>query len=55
MGSGTTGVACVRLRGARCVGIEIDPQCFDEARKRLRAEVAKAHQVELFPVQKAVG
>jgi site-specific DNA-methyltransferase (adenine-specific) len=54
MGSGTTGVACVRL-GRPFVGIELDPQCFDEARKRLQAEVATAHQVELFPVQKAGG
>lgn len=40
MGSGTTGVACVRL--GRCfVGIEIDRAYFDTARRRLSAELAK--------------
>lgn len=37
MGSGTTGVACVR-RGRRFVGIEIDPRGFAEAQARLEAE-----------------
>ena len=34
MGSGTTGVACVKL-GRRFVGIEIDPRYFDIACKRV--------------------
>ncbi len=37
MGSGTTGVACVR-RGRRFVGVEIDPSGFGEAAARLEAE-----------------
>jgi len=40
MGSGTTGVACVRL-DRRFVGIEIDRVYFDTARRRLSAELAK--------------
>ena len=40
MGSGTTGVACVRL-GRSFVGIEIDHAYFDIARRRLSAELAK--------------
>ena len=35
MGSGTTGVACVKL-GRRFIGIEIDPGYFDIACKRIR-------------------
>ncbi len=34
MGSGTTGVACVRL-GRRFVGIELEPKYFDIAVKRI--------------------
>jgi site-specific DNA-methyltransferase (adenine-specific) len=34
MGSATTGLACV-LTGRRFVGVEIDPACFEVARKRL--------------------
>ncbi len=34
MGSGTTGVACVEL-GRRFVGIEINPEYFDIARRRI--------------------
>lgn len=37
MGSGTTGVACLRL-GRKFVGIEKDPQYFQTARDRLAAE-----------------
>lgn len=36
MGSGTTGVACVRL-GRRFVGIEIEPKWFDAACRRIEA------------------
>jgi len=40
MGSGTTGVACVRY-GRNFVGIEKDPVYFEVARKRLEAEMAQ--------------
>lgn len=36
-GSGTTGVACLRL-GRRFLGIEVDPVMAETARERLRAE-----------------
>ena len=36
MGSGTTGVACVKL-GRRFIGIEIEPCYFDIACKRIEA------------------
>ncbi len=38
MGSGTTGVACVRL-GRKFIGIEIEPKYFDIAVKRIDAEI----------------
>lgn len=37
MGSGTTGVACVRT-GRRFIGIEIEPKYFEIAKKRIKAE-----------------
>ena len=40
MGSGTTGVACIRL-GRRFIGVELDPRYFDIARRRLEAELEK--------------
>lgn len=40
MGSGTTGVACVKL-GRRFTGIEIDPVYFDVACDRIRKAVAQ--------------
>ena len=40
MGSGTTGVACVRL-GRRFIGIEIEPKYFAIAVKRIKAELRK--------------
>lgn len=40
MGSGTTGVACIRT-GRRFVGVEIDAGYFDTARKRLERELAQ--------------
>lgn len=44
MGSGTTGVACVKI-GRRFIGIEIDPNYFDIACQRIEA----AHsQTDLF-------
>ena len=36
MGSGTTGVACV-TSGRRFIGIEIDPDYFDTACRRIEA------------------
>ncbi len=44
MGSGTTGVACVKL-GRRFIGIEIEPRYFDVACKRIEAAYA---QPDLF-------
>ena len=40
MGSGTTGVACVKL-GRKFIGIEIEPKYFDIACKRVAAAVAE--------------
>jgi site-specific DNA-methyltransferase (adenine-specific) len=40
MGSGTTGVAAIRL-GRRFIGIEIEPKYFDIARRRIEAELAQ--------------
>lgn len=40
MGSGTTGVACIRT-GRKFVGIEIDEKYFDIARKRLERELSQ--------------
>lgn len=37
MGSGTTGVACIRL-GRKFIGIEIEPRYFDIACRRIEAE-----------------
>jgi site-specific DNA-methyltransferase (adenine-specific) len=41
MGSGTTGVACIRT-GRKFIGIEIDPTYFDIAVKRIEAELNRA-------------
>lgn len=40
MGSGTTGVACVKL-GRKFIGVEIDPKYFDIACKRIRDAYAQ--------------
>jgi site-specific DNA-methyltransferase (adenine-specific) len=40
MGSGTTGIACIRT-GRKFVGIEIDPAHFETARQRLTRELAQ--------------
>ena len=40
MGSGTTGVACVNL-GRKFIGIEIDPEYFDIACRRIEAAYAQ--------------
>jgi DNA modification methylase len=47
MGSGTTGVACVKL-GRKFIGIEIDPGYFDIACRRIREAYA---QPDLFVEQ----
>lgn len=41
MGSGTTGVACVRT-GRKFIGIEKEPKYFDIAVKRIEAELNRA-------------
>jgi DNA modification methylase len=60
MGSGTTGVACVKL-GRRFIGIEIEPKYFGIACKRIAAAYAQpdmfieaekaqpAEQLEMIP------
>lgn len=40
MGSGTTGIACIRT-GRRFVGIEIDPEHFEGAKRRIEAELSQ--------------
>ena len=45
MGSGTTGVACIRL-GRRFVGIEKEPKYFEIAKKRIRDELDKTRLIE---------
>ena len=40
MGSGTTGVACVKL-GRRFIGIELDPEYFDIAVRRIENAIAE--------------
>lgn len=40
MGSGTTGIACIRT-GRKFIGIEIDAAHFETARKRLEKELAQ--------------
>ena len=48
MGSGTTGVACVRL-GRKFIGIEREPKYFDIAVKRIEAELNRAPLFEQPP------
>lgn len=56
MGSGTTGVACIRL-GRKFIGVEIEPRYFDIACRRIEAEY---RQPRMFteptakPVQEAL-
>ncbi len=49
MGSGTTGVACVRT-GRRFIGIEKEPRYFDIAVKRIEAELNRAPLFEPPPM-----
>lgn len=51
MGSGTTGVACIRT-GRRFIGIEIDHTYFDVAVGRIKAELARDRRQ--FGLNKAV-
>jgi site-specific DNA-methyltransferase (adenine-specific) len=48
MGSGTTGVACVRT-GRKFIGIEKEPKYFDIAVKRIEAELNRAPLFEPKP------
>jgi site-specific DNA-methyltransferase (adenine-specific) len=48
MGSGTTGVACVRT-GRRFIGIEKEPKYFDIACRRIEAELRKTALLEPVP------
>ncbi len=47
MGSGTTGVACVKT-GRKFIGIELDPGYFDIAVKRIQAAIAERAE-QLIP------
>lgn len=40
MGSGTTGIACIRT-GRKFIGIELEPKYFEIAKKRIKAELAQ--------------
>ena len=53
MGSGTTGVACVKA-GRRFVGIEIDPGYFDIACERIRKAYAQPDLFIKAPEPKAI-
>lgn len=51
MGSGTTGVACVRL-GRKFIGIEIEPEYFEIAKRRIRKTQGELALFEKPPVPK---
>lgn len=53
MGSGTTGIACVRL-GRRFIGIERDPKWFDLACRRIAGELAQPRPDYREPVGQAL-
>lgn len=56
MGSGTTGVACVKL-GLKFIGVEIEPKYFDVARRRIEAAFRQPNlfQEEIQkPIQEAM-
>jgi DNA modification methylase len=53
MGSGTTGVACVKL-GRKFIGIEIEPKYFDIACKRIEAAYAQPDMFVSPPAPKPV-
>jgi len=48
MGSGTTGIACIRT-GRKFIGIEKDPRYFDMARARLERELAQGRLALEYP------
>jgi DNA modification methylase len=48
MGSGTTGVACIRT-GRRFIGIEIEPSYFEIAKRRCIAELERFPLLEPKP------
>ena len=50
MGSGTTGVACVKL-GRKFIGIEIEPKYFDIACKRIERAYADQALLDIMPVE----
>lgn len=50
MGSGTTGVACVRLRRS-FIGIELDPEYFDIACQRIDSEYKRLALFEPPPTR----
>ena len=52
MGSGTTGVACVKL-GRKFIGIEKEPKYFDIAVKRIERALSEERS-SLFPVAKEI-
>ena len=52
MGSGTTGVACVKL-GRNFIGIEKEPKYFDIAVKRIERALSEERS-SLFPVSKEI-
>jgi site-specific DNA-methyltransferase (adenine-specific)/modification methylase len=45
MGSGTTGVACIRT-GRRFIGIEIEPRYFEIAKERIQRELAQPFLIQ---------
>lgn len=47
MGSGTTGMACAAL-GYDFIGIELDSEYFEIAKKRIEYEAKKPRQLSLF-------
>lgn len=53
MGSGTTGVACVKL-GRRFIGIEIDPGYFEIACQRIRDACAQGDLFRSAPRERPV-
>ena len=52
MGSGTTGVACVKL-GRKFIGIELDPRYFDIACRRIEQAYAQPDMFVQAPAPKA--
>jgi DNA modification methylase len=52
MGSGTTGIACIRT-GRRFIGIEIDPHYFDVAVGRIERELAQPRLPSMAPPKPA--